>query len=304
MSSPPPPDPRLAATAATIAAYQAQTSQLRQNLEDFIRRLWLSLGQYRDPQLVQFLEQAVPVVIGAQQSMAGLTAASLAAQQEAAVGGLGLPAAIDAAKVTGMAARNGTDPAEVYGRPFHLVWRQLADLPRQAGSIEQAIDAGLNRAVDLAMTDLQLTKVATSQKALASDAHVTGYRRVLEGPHSCGLCIVASTQRYHKQDLMPIHPGCDCSTAPIYGDHDPGPTITSMVNVDGQMVPVADLPDVHDRIEQRFGTSSSAARGIPGARDARGRILQYRDALIVHEHGELGRVLAVRGAPFLGPNDL
>ena len=30
----------------------------------------------------------------------------------------------------------------------------------------------------------------------------------------------------------------------------------------------------------------------------------YRDVLVSHEHGELGPVLAVKGRPFQGPNDL
>lgn len=28
---------------------------------------------------------------------------------------------------------------------------------------------------------------------------------------NCALCVVVSTQRYWIEDLMPIHPGCDCS---------------------------------------------------------------------------------------------
>lgn len=60
---------------------------------------------------------------------------------------------------------------------------------------------------------------------------VVGYRRVVhpelsESGQSCGLCIVASTMRYTKRDLMPIHSGCNCETAEIYSvngqEFDPG----------------------------------------------------------------------------------
>ena len=59
---------------------------------------------------------------------------------------------------------------------------------------------------------------------------VTGFRRVihpeLSESGSCGLCIVASTMRYTKRDLMPIHSGCKCETVEIYSvdgeEYDPG----------------------------------------------------------------------------------
>jgi hypothetical protein len=116
-----------------------------------------------------------------------------------------------------------------------------------------------------------------------------GYRRVLEGAYSCGLCILASTQRYHKQDLMPVHPGCDCSVAPIIGTQDPGRTIND------QMV-----LDVHAAIQDRFGTSEPGGRGIRTADD----LVDYRDLLITHEHGEIGPVLARRGDHFEGPSEV
>jgi hypothetical protein len=305
VASPPPDQQQQAAQAAAVVAlYQAQTLALRTQLETWLRGLWQSLGQYRAPQMASFAKQAVPMVLGAQQHMAALTSAYLAEQERLAIGGTSTPAAAGTAKVTGSAARNGASMQDVYERPFHLVWRQLNELPRVQGSIEQAITAGANRAVDLAQTDLQLTKTRTALQVLGPDDRVVGYRRVLEGAHSCGLCIVAATQRYHRQTLMPIHPGCDCSVEPIWSHTDTGQTINPVVRDGGKLVPVGDLADVHDRIEQRFGASSSSARAIPGARDNLGRIVQYRDVLITHEHGELGPVLGVRGQPFTGPDDL
>lgn len=297
-------DDQQLAFAAALAAYQTQTLALRARLEAYVRRLWASLGEYRTPQMRRFIEQVLPVVAGAQTKMSALTAANLAAQRSIALDSAFTPIAIDARKVTGAAARRGADPSDVYGRPFHLVWRQLDELRHEPGSIEKAIEAGVNRAAALALDDVQLAKQHTALQIVGQDDNVVGYRRVLEGAHSCGLCIVASTQRYHKQQLLAIHGGCDCSVAAIWGHSDPGRVIEAVANVDGKLTPIAEFPDVHDRIEQRFGASSSAARRIPGARDAHGRIVQYRDALITHEHGELGPVLAVRGEPFLGPGDL
>lgn len=206
--TPPPADSRaqqLAEAAAVIAAYQASTAVVRAQLEGFIRALWASLGLYRSPQMREFTGQAVPTVQGAMAHMADLTSGYLSAMAEVN-GHSGPPAPSRAPTIARV--RNGADPAEVYGRPFHLVWRQLAELPRQPGSIDQAIKAGEDRAVQTALTDTQLAKTHTAQQSMEKDRRIVGYRRVLEGAYSCGLCIVAATLRYHKAKLLPIHPAC------------------------------------------------------------------------------------------------
>ena len=258
-----------------------------------MRSLWKSLGVYRAPQQARYAAQVVPVIIGAQQHMSAVTSQFLAQQRQHALGGRALPIPVDVQKVTGSAARLGADPMAVHQRPFNLVWRQLDELPHEPGSIEQAIKAGENRAVSLALDDVQLAKNHTAADTAAQDPRVKYVRRILEGTYSCGLCIVASTQRYHPGTLMPIHGGCDCGQEFLYSDKDPG-----------QILDLNTLQDIHDRIEERFGASSPGARTIPGATDAKGLALHYRDVLVTHQHGELGPVLAVRGQPFLGPHDL
>ena len=56
---------------------------------------------------------------------------------------------------------------------------------------------------------------------------VVGFRRVvhpeLSKSGSCGLCIVASTMKYTRGDLLPIHAGCNCETVEIY-------------NIDGRII--------------------------------------------------------------------
>jgi hypothetical protein len=279
---------------AAMAAYQAQTVQLRGRVSDYVTQLWQSLGSWREKDMRRFVSQVTPVVLGGQQAMVSLTSANLAQQRQIALGVAGKPVGVDARAVTGSAARGGVSPAEVYERPFHLVWRQLHDLPRESGSVEKAINAGQDRAVELALDDLQISKQQTARKIVSGDRQAVGYRRVLEGTYSCGLCIVAATRFYRKQELLPIHGQCDCSVNPIYPGADPGSTLAAHVRTDdGQVIPIGDIADVHDRIEQRFGGSSSRAGAVGRGDD---RITSYRDALITHEHGELGPVLAVRGA--------
>jgi len=49
---------------------------------------------------------------------------------------------------------------------------------------------------------------------------VKGYRRVIhpelsKSGESCGLCVVASTMMYTREDLLPIHANCHCEVAEI-----------------------------------------------------------------------------------------
>lgn len=292
-----PPSSRALETAAQLAAllytYQQASQAIRAQVEGFVTAVWRSLGYYGNAQIPAFLQQVLPFIAGAQQQMATLTAAHLAHQATVAVRVPFQPVAIDPVTVSGAALRNGTPPAEVYGRPFHLVWRQLAELPHEPGSIDQAVQAGLDRAVQTALTDVQLAKTHASQQVLEQDRYAIGWRRVLEGAHSCGLCIVASTNTYHKRQLAAIHPGCDCSVAAVYVDSDAAERANRRL-----------LGDVHQAIAARFGASDYAARAIPGAKDGAGNPIHYRDVLVTHEHGELGPVLAVKGRPFTGPADV
>lgn len=302
-------DPQLI---ATIVAAQQASQQLRTNLLAYIAALWQSLGSWRDQDIPRFVASVVPAVAGAQQRMAAITSASLTAQRQAAFGSRFTPPPVDATRLTGAAVRMGVDPAEEYARPFHEVWAKLDTLPRQPGSISQAISDGLLRAKNLAATDLQLTKRAATSADSQYDDKLIGYRRVLEGTFSCALCIVASTLVYKPRTvrdrggaLYPIHPGCDCGLEKIYDPADversaSGFTTDSRVRLgDGRIVSLAELSEAHDRIRETFGRADAGAREF-GVEGSKGREIAYRDVIVAHDHGELGRVLAVRGQHFDG----
>lgn len=262
-----------------VLGYRSQVDQLRARTTRFVTAAWGSLDDYRDAEIDRFAQLVAPVVEGAQVRVAALTDAYLAAYETAVYGGrvapLGVPR--DAA-----VALRGVDTVEVYRRPGVTVWTALSDGESFAGAVRK----GLLRAEGLASTDVQLAKTHTSRRVLGSKGNVVGYRRVLEGGHSCGLCIVASTQRYRSEDLMPIHGGCSCSVQPIYGDRDPG-----------QVIDPERLAGVHDAIAERFGAFDEGARDIND-------ITSYRDVLVTHDHGELGPILGVRGQDFTGPTDV
>lgn len=262
------------------AANQAQTAQLRAVTLAALLSLWRALGSWRDTDVARFVRLASPTLLAAQERMAALTAAYLS-RQVALLGGTPLrqaPAPVGLVR----AGVRGVPLSEELERPFHDVWSALHD----GQALTEAVQAGADRLSSLASTDLQLAKTHSAREVLANEHRVVGYRRVLEGAHSCGLCVVASTQRYHKADLMPIHPGCDCSVAPIIGDEDPGRVL------DEQRVVAA-----HDAIRERFGDTTASARRS-------GQVPDYRDVLVIHQHGEIGPVLARRGDAFTGPAEL
>lgn len=274
---------------AVIAQYSVAQAQLRSRLLAMLAKLWGSVTSYGDTDAQRFVRTAVPLVAGAQRATATITTAYLSRLDSVQIGRPVRLPAVDPASFVGDAVR-AADPETVYTRPFVVVRTALAD----GKTPDQAAAAGAQRLAVIAATDVQLAKTHASQAALAHMDHVNGYRRVLTGTHSCGLCLVAATQRYHRDDLLPIHPGCDCGVAPLA----PNEAI-------GQLIEPDMLDAAHQAIRDRFGTMSSAAREIgTGVIGPRGKPLLYRDVLITHEHGEIGPVLGVRGQKFTGPADL
>lgn len=186
-------------------------------------------------------------------------------------------------------------------RPERRTQIEIPDLPeRDRKPLTAAVGDGERRLQSLALTDVELAVTHTVRERLADEPEVRFYRRVLTGAESCGLCVIASTQRYRKRDLLPIHPNCDCVVAPIIGEQDPGRVINSTRIAEGAEsqdenaagVPVFDADDlidadllsqdVHEAIRETFGEVAFDARRI-----------DYRKILLVERHGELGPVLTV-----------
>lgn len=296
--------------AAIAATYNTSATMLRTALVDAIVDLFDRLTSWRDDDADGFAAAAVPMVQGAQQAMAAMTDAYLAALLSDLFGEDVQPVGVDLGDNL-----RGVDAGEVYRRPFLQIWTDLAG----GALLKAAIEAGRRRAEGLAATDLQLAKTHSSRSVLQQDAasqsrgrkRIVGYRRVLTGRENCAMCVLASTQRYHIKDLLPIHPACDCGVAPIVGREDPGQVINSVTVTEGaQAVDTGrlgvdvfsgnDLVDLgrlleplHDDIKKRFGIS-----------DRGGRRIDYRKLLTVHEHGEIGPVLTVKGQHFAGPDQI
>lgn len=248
---------------------------IRKRTTDQLTALWRSLPSWHSNQIDLWLYEAVPLVLAAEESVVDVTAGYVLSQLQ--LDDPAVVAPIGYAPVTGAPIRNGVPPADVYKRPFVDVWSGLQDQL----DLEQAVDNGINRLRQLVETDLQLTHNHAAREVMQRQTgRASGYRRVLVGAKNCGLCIVASTQRYRKRDLQPIHPGCNCRVEPLYGDVD--------LVLDEDL-----LNQVHAEIADRFGILDRDARRI-----------DYRKILLVREHGEYGPTLTYASDRFTGPDDL
>ncbi|HEY9417874.1 MAG TPA: hypothetical protein VIQ30_24205 [Pseudonocardia sp.] len=256
---------------ALVAWYIEQMSVVREQVDAAQQQAFAApAGDYTDEAVAAYVATIVPVMAAAQAAVAQLTAAYLAymvADMTGKAFGSVIPAAVDLARVTGAAARNGAPPERVYRRPFEQVWTEIHELDEVAATTdepavapelsrsealtrdadprsepqparrdesstpeqrrERAMKSGERRARSTGLTDLQLTATRTAQDVLSANQSVVGYRRVLTGAENCGMCVVAATRLYHKRNLLPIHTACDCVVAPVMAGEDPGRTLNN-----------------------------------------------------------------------------
>jgi len=252
---------------ALLTAYQRSVEVTRDSVVNFGLEIWGELGSYRDGDIDRFITRMVPRLRSGQYRIASLTAAYV--WRSARADGIGVPLVpVNRELIAG--ARN-VEPTVEYRRPAITTYTALS----KKQPLAQAIAAGAIRLNDLLTTDMQLAKTAQARASLQRSGY-TYYRRVLTGAENCALCSIASTQRYHVRDLMPIHPGCDCGVEAVGADYDPGQVLD---------------PDLLDQVH---GDVSAFAGGA----DRGGRDPDYRKLLVTRQNGEYGPTLAWRSDAF------
>lgn len=244
-------------------AYDSQVHAIRQQITAFGQAYWDSLPHYRASAVEDMIQAITPRVAAGQLRIADLTRAYLA-QCARELGWKVVLPPIDQDEIRGA---RGVDPRVVYRRPAVDVYTALA-----AGKpLPQAAAEGRLRLTQLIGGDMQLAKVHGSRQSMRGyPEEGQFYRRVLTGRENCALCVVASTQRYYRGDLLPIHPGCDCDVQPL----PPGLAVNQVIDEDL-------LEQVHQITADRLGVS-----------DRGGRTPDYRKLLTVSEHGEYGPTLS------------
>lgn len=262
-----------------LNAYTTTTVALRRQVQAFVAATWGSLDSWRELDIHRFVGQVVPIVTGGQRQVATLTDGYLATMASLVLDRPIRPIGIPPKRVTDLEIR-GTDAVEVYGRTGPTVWTALS----RGHSLDDAVRQGLSRALATADTDLQLAKTHAVSYATERSDHVSGFERIPDGG-ACDLCLLASTQRYHSGDLMPIHNRCGCDVEPIFGEHDSGQIINEGLR--------AKLEDQGVTVYRGHGEQSFY-----------GRVAGNDVGVAVQEHGELGPVLTVAGETFTGPDDI
>ncbi|GAA6122579.1 hypothetical protein BPY_06870 [Bifidobacterium psychraerophilum] len=256
------------------AAYDEQVHRVRQMVEQFGQDLWASFPDYRDDNIQELVEAIVPRVQAGQLKTAQLTQAYLIRCAEE----LGIETTLDPIDQDAILNGRGVDPKAVYERPGTTVYTNLAN----GGSYDQAVHAGGLRLLQLIGGDMQLAKVRQGQRTMSRWDGTHYFHRILTGRENCALCVIASTQHYKVDHVMPIHPGCDCNFGPIPQGRGADWVIDEKT-----------LEAAHDAVEGRLGVS-----------DRSGRDPDYRKLILVREHGEYGPTLTWRDQHFTGAHNL
>lgn len=264
-----------------IVGYNDAVHVVRSRVEGYARSAWLAAGSWRDADVDRLVRLIVPKVQAGQIQTAQLTSAYLAALQTVRTGERVAPVVVDRSAVT---TARGVAADEVYRRPAVAMYTALSN----GALVGDAIEQSLSRLSSLVATDHQLAKTSQARRSLQG----SGFRymqRTLTGRENCALCTIASTQRYRVQDLMPIHPGCDCGVDTVDADRDPG-----------QVLDPERLELIHSAITEQLGASDRGARFL----DEGDERSDYLDLIVTHEHGELGPVLAWRDQKFTSKADI
>jgi hypothetical protein len=192
-------------------AHHRQLLAIRAAAATITGRLWDQLANVDDTAAARWVEAVTPIIAATRDQTATLAAGYIGA----------LDVAADAPPIRTLPPitpiRNGLGIDETYLRPIITARRMLGD----GNTWDDAMSAGRARAISTAETDVMLVNRQAIVDIGDTRRNITGYRRVLTG-RSCTLCAIASTQRYRRGQLAPIHNNCDCDVAPIYGDADPG----------------------------------------------------------------------------------
>lgn len=268
------------------AAHQTTTAQIRDRTLAVTAARWDASPAYRDADIDALISQILPQVQASQLATATLTSAYIG--QAARISGTGIaPATVNRDAILGY---RGTPSADVYRRGAVTLYTALSN----GSPFDAAVAYGLDRMLTIVATELQQAKNRQAQRALEASGFY-GYRRVLTGLENCALCAIASTQKYSKHELMPIHPGCDCGVQPVREADGPGTILDPDL-----------LEHTHALIDQKLGGTDRGARdlGIEKTSSAGKPLSDFTDLVVVNEHGELGPTLAWRSDKFTSAADI
>lgn len=260
-----------------VQQYQTGLARTRQVTAAAVAQAWDDLGTYYEDSVEPFLDTITPIVWGAQEHAIALTDGFMALRTRRDPFGIGLDDLTDR-------LRNGVPLTEVYRRPFVTTWTALS----KGAGVRDAISAGRARAVGSAEMDVALATRASAHEAMDRDDRVVAYERVPDGG-ACDFCLLASTQRYHSEDLMPLHNRCGCTVDPILRGDRRGKILDRDLLGD---LKAKGVKVYRDGTVRTYGDKNSAVATQPSR------------AMKVEEHGELGPVVVNADDKFTDEHDI
>lgn len=266
-----------------IVGHNNAVHEVRRRVVAFAAAAWLGAGSWRDRDVDRLVALIVPRVQAGQVRVAQLTAVYLASLETVRSGVRVAPAPVDREMVT---AARGVAAAEVYRRPAVTMYTALS----AGAAFPDALKQSATRLESLVSTDHQLAKTSQARASM-SGRGFKFMRRTLTGRENCALCVIASTQRYQVQDLMPIHPGCDCGVDVVEVGSDPGQVIDRRL-----------LDLTYEAIDQKTAIPGSA--NLAKTSSTGKPISDYTELIVTRQHGELGPVLTWRDEKFTSAADL
>lgn len=138
-------------------------------------------------------------------------------------------------RLSGNASPNGSDVD--FGDMLRRAIGSLPEVAPEPLTPQEILDRVAERGIVVTEDNLSLAlRAQLTESAKRDPATITGYRRVIRPELSrggaCGLCIVASTRVYYRDDILPLHGRCKCLVVPMVGsaggDGDVGGAINDM----------------------------------------------------------------------------
>jgi hypothetical protein len=309
--------------------HQDQLLAIRDRTRLTLERLWAVHGTNpSDYQLERWLAAAVPVLETSTSTAAAAAIAYVSSYTIAAAG----QAERNTLTASAFTSPRGVAAVEVLTRPFVTLRTALS----QGRPMPVARELAGQRAAQIGATDPMLAARSAGSAAMKAEPRIVGYRRVPDSG-ACSFCRLAATQRYTDSDLMPIHPGCGCTVAPIIGTKDPGQIIDreqlKQLKADGVIDEVSlrrkissteDVAQAYEakakkwreearttpdqEAETRYAKRADSWKAKAVARraevdDARLKLKALQSGRLdklttVHDHGELGPTLYPAGTQF------
>ncbi|HEY4267518.1 MAG TPA: hypothetical protein VGM94_04930 [Galbitalea sp.] len=265
-------------------AYLASSANLSRQTAAYARSLWVNSPNYYDADIDTMVAHLTPVVQAGQMQQAYL-ANAYSSQYANANGVAWRSTPVDYDSIINY---RGIAPDVVYRRPAVQTYTALS----RGVDYDAAIAQGLSRLLSIVLTDLEQSANRQAQAAL-DNSGFEYFERVLTGAENCAFCVIASTQVYHRGNLLPMHPGCDCKTRGLKSNRNPGNVVDPDL-----------LESTHQAIIQKFGGTDYGARDLGLGKFSQSNLSDFTDLIVTNTHGELGPVLGWRGDNFTGPSDL